>query len=56
MYFILDSVSPARVFLRGIKYRSDVDFPEYGGPQDGYLTETDAGPDGLMPIAPWEQE
>ena len=50
MCFIFDVVSPARRFKRGMAYDDEVEFPEYDEEKEsGNVTETDEGPNGLMP-------
>jgi len=50
MCFILDAVSPARRFKRGMIYDDEATFPD--DTRDGYITETDCPAPGWMPVDP----
>ena len=50
MCFILDAVSPARRFKRGMVFDDQADFPQ--DTCDGDITETDGPTPGWMPVDP----
>ena len=50
MCLILDAVSPARRFRRGMLFNEELDFPMDS--QDGNITETDGPDPGWMPVDP----
>jgi hypothetical protein len=52
MWLIFDVVTPVRQFKRGMVRDDALDFPAYGPPPWGDLTETDEPPRGLMQYAP----
>ena len=54
LHYLFDVVSPVRQFKRGMPYVEEGQFPEYSPETAGDITETDGGPDGLMPYMPRE--